>query len=752
MDGGDRLKFWLYAAVLVAGSAFSILFTGDVYSEPDTGFGDLSIVSIIAGERAFLPMLFAAAVGALVGSAGRWRFVLLVPAGALYTIVAVYGMPPVFSPGEWRPFGYRIGNDVIDAAIVMYAEPVPYDLAPGIFVMILPAVVVLATFATSAALYEGSPVLSVAALGLTIGVLSTVSFEDGAGPFFAIFLVCAVGLLLAAGSVGAGGPGRAALAAGAAVVALALLVPRLPFDDATISPGIIDWTRIGTGGTSRLDVQADVGDYLAAGRDAELFRVESSEPLLWRGGTLDSFDGVRWSDTTTPVADDGTELERDVDSRTVTQEVEVLNAKTDVLFGGYEIVNATGVFAARNSDSSWSVDEPFEEGDTYTVTSQIPQPSEGQLQAAGTVYPTSVEEKFLQLPPSTPGIVGETARRIEGDYDTSTPYNAARAVERYLIYDGGFVYNLDVSYRRADKAVEEFLGDGKEGFCTQFSTSMALILREMDIPSRVVYGATSGEEVDDGEYVVTGSNMHTWVEVYFPGVGWYPFNPTPGFSMPSVMEANAARPDPSPAESVLGPQGNIAQLQRLNEPRQAPDQPAEENARRNEQNAAPSDGERLPLWPLFVALPILLVVAVPISKKALAARGRPEDLYGDLTGRLRDVLPPNTAAVADSPALTPTERVLLLAGAAGVEEEPMRRFARAYSDHLYSAAGDAGAVSTAHRRALRAYGGLPPWKRALGAVNPSSLLARTGRGVAAGRARAGKALRGKVRGVFPKRH
>ncbi|MBA2511649.1 MAG: transglutaminase domain-containing protein, partial [Rubrobacteraceae bacterium] len=517
------MKFWLYAAVLVAGSAFSILFTGDVYSEPDTGFGDLSIVSIIAGERAFLPMLFAAAVGALVGSAGMWRFVLLVPAGALYTIVAVYGMPPVFSPGEWRPFGYRIGNDVIDAAIVMYAEPVPYDLAPGIFVMILPAVVVLATFATSAALYEGSPVLSVAALGLTIGVLSTVSFEDGAGPFFAIFLVCAVGLLLAAGSVGAGVPGRAALAAGAAVVALALLVPRLPFDDATISPGIIDWTRIGTGGTSRLDVQADVGDYLAAGRDAELFRVESSEPLLWRGGTLDSFDGVRWSDTTTPVADDGTELERDVDSRTVTQEVEVLNAKTDVLFGGYEIVNATGVFAARNSDSSWSVDEPFEEGDTYTVTSQIPQPSEGQLQAAGTVYPTSVEEKFLQLPPSTPGIVGETARRIEGDYDTSTPYNAARAVERYLIYDGGFVYNLDVSYRRADKAVEEFLGDGKEGFCTQFSTSMALILREMDIPSRVVYGATSGEEVDDGEYVVTGSNMHTWVEVYFPGVGWYPF-------------------------------------------------------------------------------------------------------------------------------------------------------------------------------------------------------------------------------------
>ena len=746
------MRYWLYAAVLVAGSAFSILFTGDLYTEPNAGFGDLSVFSIIAGERAFLPLLLAAAVGALVGSAGRWRFVLLVPAGALYTVLAVYGMPPVFSPGEWRQFGYRIGNDVIEAANVMYAEPVPYDLAPGIFVMVLPAVVVLATFATSAALYEGSPVLSVAVMGLTIGVLSTVSFEDGAGPFFAVFLACAVGLLLAVGSVGPEGPGRAALVVGGVVVALALLVPRLPFTDATISPGMIDWTRIGTGGTSNLDVQADVGDYLAAGRDAELFRVESPEPLLWRGGTLDSFDGVRWSDTTTPAGGYGSERFFDVPSRTVTQEVEILNAETDVLFGGYEIVEAFDVFATRNSDSSWSVDESFEDGDTYQVTSEIPQPTEGQLQAAGTAYPSSVERKFLQLPPSTPGAVAETADRIDREYDTSTPYNAARAVERYLIYDGGFIYNLDVSYRRADKAVEEFLGDSKEGFCTQFSTSMALILRDMDIPSRVVYGATSGEEVDDGEYVVTGSNMHTWVEVYFPGVGWYPFNPTPGFSMPSAMEANARRPSIPVPSTIGGPTENGLLRQQLQDRPQAAQQQQQEIAQQNEEDAAPAaDEERLPVWPFIVAGSVLLVALVPISKRTLAARGRPEDLYGDLTGRLRDALPPGTAAVADSPALTPTERVLLLAGAVGVEEGPMGRFARAYSDHLYSSDGDAGAVTAAHRRAVRAYGALPIWKRTLAAVNPSSLLARTGRSVAAGRARAGKALRGKVRRVFKRR-
>ena len=743
------MKYWLYGAVLVTGMAFSILFTGEMYLEPETGFGDLSVVSIIAGERAFLPLLFAAAVGAFVGSAGRWRFVLLVPAGALYTILAVYGAPPVFSPDEWRSFGYRIGGDVIDAALVMYAQPVPYDLAPGIFVMVLPAVVVLSAFATSATLYEGSPVLSVAVLGLTIGVLSTVAFEDGAGPFFALFLACAVGLLLSAGTIGEEGPGRAAIVAGTAVVALALLVPRLPLNDATISPGMIDWTRIGTGGTSRLDVQADVGDYLEAGRDAELLRVESPEPLLWRGGTLDSFDGVRWSDTTSPEADDGAELAPEVPTRTVRQEVEVLNAKTDVLFGGYKVIDTSLLGAVPNSDASWSVDEPFEEGSTYTVTSLIPQPTENQLQSAGTAYPAAVERKFLELPPSTPGVVAETARKIRGDYDTATPYDAARAVERYLIYDGGFVYNLDVSYRRADKAVEEFLGDGKEGFCTQFATSMALILREMDVPSRVVYGATTGEEVDDGEYVVTGSNMHTWVEVYFPGVGWYPFNPTPGFSMPSTMEANAPRPDIPIPSTIGGPEeGRLAQRRSPAELGPTPEQRQQEAARQEEEAAASSNEERLPAWPFFVALPALLLAAVPLSKRALAARGRPEDLYGDLAGRLRDVLRPNTAALADSPALTPTERLVLLAGAAGVDEEPVVRFARAYSDHLYSADRDGGGLDPSYRRALGAYEKLPRWERALAALNPGSLLARTGRVLASRRARAGKALGGGARALL----
>jgi transglutaminase-like putative cysteine protease len=495
-------------------------------------------------------------------------------------------------------------------------------------------------------------------------------------------------------------------------------------------------------------VQADVGDYLTAGREAELLRVESEEPLLWRGGTMDYFDGVRWSDTTEPGDDDGEEISEDIDTRIVPQRVQVLNAETDLVFGGYKIGNVSALGAEENSDGSWSLDEPFEEGSEYTVVSEIPQPTVAQLRGAGMDYPASVREKFLQLPEDNPPVVGETADRIVRSYDPDTPYDAARAVERYLIHDGGFFYNLDVSYRRADKAIEEFLGDGKEGFCTQFSTSMALILREMEIPARVVYGSTSGEVVGPDEYLVTGSNMHTWVEVYFPGVGWYPFNPTPGFSMPQAMQENAERPAlPPGSPALVGPESNIEQRQRLDDSRGLT--PRQQDPGTPEEKRTNGSGEdNLRRGPSFWS-------CLSYSRRpSLSSRERSSPVAGLRTST-------GTSRASARCAAPRRSRERRLAGpdpngaghaarrGSGVEEAPMREFARAYTDHLYSGAPaelGAGHVSSAYRGALRAYRRLPRWKRALGALNPASLLARLGKVASVRKAEIGKALRGRLRG------
>lgn len=707
---GWTVRVPLYAAGLAAGAAFSVLFVG--------------------GATAYV--VGAAVVALLVGSSGAWRFPLILPAAVLYTLLAVYGAPPL-SFGGWQRLVGEIGLDVWNAMGIMYANSIPYETHPGLLVIVLPVVVLLVSFSTSATLYEGSPVVSVSVLGLTIGILSTVSFEAGVGPFFAVFLLAAVALLLVTSGEATGLPSSGAVVAGLLVSGIVLSLPGMPFAEAAIRPAAIDWTRIGTGGTSRLAVEADVGDYLTAGRDAELFRVESPEPLLWRGGTLDYFDGIRWSSTTEPEMDYGEEVAEGVATRTVVQEVDILQAETDLLFGGYRMVDVSVPGASQSTDASWSTSTPLTQGFSYRVLSQIPQPTTEQLTESGTAYPAEVREKFLQLPEGRPQVLLDTADRIRRDYDLAeaTPYEKARAIERYLIYDGGFTYNLDVDYNRADQAIEEFLGDGKEGFCTQFATSMALLARELDVPSRVVYGATTGKEEDDNEYIVTGYNMHTWVEIYFPGVGWYPFEPTPGSEIPSAMQANAPRPDlPAAANGAVSQRPALNQQQRQEEPTPADADPT------NREGSAAGDS---PAWAYAAyALALAFFVAlVPITKHLLAARNRPEELYRDLTGRLRDALPPGRASLADSPALTPTERLLLLAGVVGLAVGPFREFARAYSESLYAQDPRAN-TARAYRKALREYGNLPLWRRALAALNPASLLLRTGQRALAGKAWLGK--------------
>jgi hypothetical protein len=116
------------------------------------------------------------------------------------------------------------------------------------------------------------------------------------------------------------------------------------------------------------------------------------------------------------------------------------------------------------------------------------------------------------------------ARRIAGH--AATPYAAVLALESWLRQTGGFTY--DESPPRGKGApLVSFVTQTKAGYCQHFAGAMAAMLRMLGVPARVAVGFTSGTP-EDGTWVVTDHDAHAWVEVWFAGIGWVPFDPTPG--------------------------------------------------------------------------------------------------------------------------------------------------------------------------------------------------------------------------------
>ncbi|WP_042479154.1 DUF4129 domain-containing transglutaminase family protein [Bacillus ndiopicus] len=168
---------------------------------------------------------------------------------------------------------------------------------------------------------------------------------------------------------------------------------------------------------------------------------------------------------------------------------------------------------------------------------------------------TAVNARFLQLPHSLPERVRDLAEQITADY--STTYDKARAVERYF-QQNGFSYDTkNIAYPAEEQDyVDQFLFETKRGYCDNFSTSMVVMLRAIDIPARWVKGFVGGDQVgrtDDGLLVfeVQNNDAHSWVEVYVDGVGWMPFEPTIGFSNPISIDYDV---DLSESEDKLVPE------------------------------------------------------------------------------------------------------------------------------------------------------------------------------------------------------
>lgn len=148
-------------------------------------------------------------------------------------------------------------------------------------------------------------------------------------------------------------------------------------------------------------------------------------------------------------------------------------------------------------------------------------------------------DRYIKLPDSVPERVKNLALEITSQ--ATNDYDRAKAIEAYLSQN--YKYTLKPgSVTQNSDFVDYFLFDKKEGYCTYFASAMTVLTRSMGIPARYVEGYVLPNSPTYGTtYEVTNNRAHAWVEVYFEGLGWIPFEPTAAFSQ-DLDQAAVANP------------------------------------------------------------------------------------------------------------------------------------------------------------------------------------------------------------------
>lgn len=272
--------------------------------------------------------------------------------------------------------------------------------------------------------------------------------------------------------------------------------------------------------------------------------------LHWRGVALESFDGRDWSNPREPYLP----LRRDAyggfpvplfsqgvapaalvrtqlagrPSHMIHYRVLMEPIGTSVFFlapwprrvsGPYSKAQIDAGGAVYNFDGERAVS-------LYEADSDISTPSPEQLRGASNELPPFTAA-YLQTPLALDPRIPQLAAQVSGSALTS--YDKAVALEQYL--KTHYAYTLQLPRSPVLDPLANFLFERKQGHCEYFASSMAIMLRTLRIPSRMVNGFVSDEFNDlTGNYVVRARNAHAWVEAYFPNYGWVTFDPTPDSS------------------------------------------------------------------------------------------------------------------------------------------------------------------------------------------------------------------------------
>jgi transglutaminase-like putative cysteine protease len=321
-----------------------------------------------------------------------------------------------------------------------------------------------------------------------------------------------------------------------------------------------------------------------------VMQVDSSHRSYWRGETLSNYTGAGWKISDAEkgaglsVEQNLTQLPNDpridiskLKTVDVTQTFTFENdTKYPVLFGAYSIFKLESIdglelglssqsnrvnWLSSQNELSWPKAKlPFPK--TYTLVSKVPVIDAAGLESI-TAPPSNLAElsEYLALPDSLPLRVKELANTITAA--STTQYDKVKAIEEYLRTTYPYTSRPNLKLGKSKDFVDRFLFEIKEGYCDYFSTAMAVLTRSIGVPTRWVKGYSAGTSsqdearqrgnIPDGAivdydgadvYSVRNSNAHSWVEVYFEGYGWLPFEPTSGFVIPRVLPEGEKLPVP----------------------------------------------------------------------------------------------------------------------------------------------------------------------------------------------------------------
>jgi transglutaminase-like putative cysteine protease len=290
--------------------------------------------------------------------------------------------------------------------------------------------------------------------------------------------------------------------------------------------GFSDIVRLGEVGEIKLNPQVVMRVRVKFSKD------ERKTALMWRGVTLDHYDGRTWSESgagpepVKKLAESFRVDERPAPSGFTYQRFYVEPLSINTVFVAPRPLYLMGlpVLARDSGDGLWTEAHPFNKIDYY-VASDTRVPADAELAADNTrVYPIDFRRRYLQLPLDFDRRIDELAAEVTRG--ATTQLEIARRIEEYLRNE--YSYTLDLQRVEDGDPVADFLFNYRAGHCEYFASAMVLMLRSRRVPARLVNGFQMGEYNESSDfYTVRQSDAHSWVEIFFPKNGWVAFDPTP---------------------------------------------------------------------------------------------------------------------------------------------------------------------------------------------------------------------------------